>query len=162
MKTILRSLAFLFVCAIGISCESDDGPSYKFLDRDLSGEIDNEAWAYEDGYAEIDDFGGEEMLDINLTLVQAQSGCDIFIPEGNQVFFSVPNAVGLYKLSFDFNGGESQTVTLWDDSKSLNIICGDGAVQILSITANEVSGRIDARSDKDSHVNGNFTLNICP
>lgn len=77
------------------------------------------------------------------------------------MFFTVPNEVGLYKLSFDLGSFSGQTVTLFDQQTVLNTIATTGAIEILTITDTEVTGRVDARADKDNFVNGNFTVSFC-
>src|SRR5689334_11786833 len=98
------TLASCALIAVACSCggDEDNGPGYSFIDQTAAGEIDNVIWTYADGYADIADFGsGDIHVSVNLALPQTDHGCDIFIPEGDMVFFSVPNKVGLYKLKFD-------------------------------------------------------------
>lgn len=168
MKKLSAFASFVLI-ALTFSCggDEDNGPGYKFIDQDAAGEIDNVSWTYADGYASIDDFGGGEMrVSVDLTLPQVKHGCDMDFPEGDAVFFSVPNEVGLYKLKFDFNCSnncdDEYTVTLFKKDGFENFIASEGAVEILAISASEVSGRLDARYDDNSYVNGNFTVSICP
>ena len=80
-------------------------------------------------------------------------------------FFSVPNEVGIYKLKLNLNCftcADNFTVTLFEKDGSMNFIATDGAVEILTISDTQVSGRIDARYDGNTFVNGNFTVSICP
>lgn len=165
-RSILPSVFVLLTC-LTLACSDDDekGNSYSFKDRDLQGEIEGDSWTYADGYVETMTVDGEESLSVNLMLVQESAACAVF-PEGDQVFFFVPNAVGLYKLSFDLGSFDGQVVTLYDDDNggpnATNIIATTGAIEILTITDTEVTGRIDARYDKDNYVNGNFTVSFCP
>lgn len=165
MKTTLKSL-MLLIAAVAFSCGGDEenGPGYEFIDQDAAGEIGNVSWVYADGFASIVDFGGGEIrVSVDLTLIQDEEGCDIFIAEGDAFFFSVPNEVGLYKLKMDNVGTDSYTVTLYDDDEATNyLVVEGGAVEILAISGTEVSGRIDARHDSQTFVNGNFTVSICP
>lgn len=149
----------LFVClTVAFSCrENDSGPGYNFKDQDAMGEIAGGEWRYQDGYADVN---GDE---INLTLMSAQEdggrGCDVFLPEGDQVFFSVPAEKGLYKLGL---GVDSRVVTLLDDEETFNYLAVEGAIEILSISRTDISGRIDARNDEDDNfVNGDFRILIC-
>jgi hypothetical protein len=162
LKSILRlqsvlALTFLLACS-----DDDEKSSYSFKDQDLSGEIEGDSWTYEDGFVEEGTYEDEEVLDISLFLDQGVPACETFSREGDQVFFFVPNAVGLYKLNFDLSSFDGQTVTLFDDEETLNVIATEGAIEILSITETEVTGRIDARADGNNHVNGNFTVSFCP
>jgi hypothetical protein len=160
----INRLILLVFATIAFSCGSDggeNGPGYEFIDQDAAGEIENEPWAYADGYASIND----DMISIDLVLPQDEEGCDMGIPEGSSVFFNVPNAVDLYKLKFNLsNPVGNQTVTLYleDGLNSVNYVATEGAIEILEITGSTVSGRIDARYDKNTYVNGNFTISICP
>lgn len=161
VKSILKvcpALIFMFL----LSCGDDDDGSYSFKDQDLSGKIDGVSWTYADGYVEVDTHDDVDILDVTLTLEQDGNICTGF-PEGDRVFFFVPNAVGIYKLYFKLSSFEGQTVTLLDDDQNppLNIIATEGAIEILTITDTEVTGRIDARADKKSYVNGNFTVSFC-
>jgi hypothetical protein len=155
-----RAVLFLMASLIGFSCKDDEDakPKYEFKDQDLSGKIENVAWTYEEGTADANG----NTLSIDLFLDQVDPVCELFgFPEGNQVFFTVPNQVGVYELKFDFSGSDNQTVTLFVPEEVLNIICSKGAIEILSISDTEVTGRIDARSDENNYINGNFTVVIC-
>ena len=154
MKKIILfgCLAALFSCR-----EEDSGPGYNFKDQFVMGEIDGEGWRYQDGYAEIN---GDK---IEITLMVAQEdgvkACDVFLPEGDQVFFTVPADKGLYKLGLN---SSSRTVTMLDEEETLNHIADDGAIEILNISNSDIKGRIDARSDEEeNYVNGDFRVLIC-
>ena len=155
-KIILLSIALLsFACS-----DDDEGPAYDFKDQTLQGLINSKSWAFVDGSAEISAFD-ESKLSIELGAVELEDPCDIFGFSGLRVFFSIDNEVGLKELNFSFEE-EGQTVTLFDPEGTLNIIATAGAVEILSISSTEVSGRIDARSEgSDDGVNGNFTVSFC-
>ncbi|WP_133259729.1 hypothetical protein [Pseudochryseolinea flava] len=148
----------LFACLVVLfSCKDDDsGPGYDFEDQDAMGEIDGKEWRYQDGYADVSN------NEVRVTLMVAQdgeSGCDVFLAEGDQVFFTVPAEKGIYKLSL---GADSRTVTLLSDEEIPdNHIASEGAVEIVSISSTDVKGKIDARSSDDSFVNGDFRVLIC-
>jgi hypothetical protein len=148
---------FLLFIVVMIGCGKDDPqPTYKFKDQTAAGEIENVAWVFVEGKAEVN---GEE-LSIDLMLDQIEAPCDIFgFPEGDFVFFTVPSSVGLYKLSF---GSNSQTATLLESDEFVNIIISEGAIEILTITETEVTGRLDLRFDNTNYINGNFTVDLCP
>ncbi len=160
----LTALSFSFLSiALLISCSSDGGddgnplPSYDFIDRDLQGKIDGQNWTYAAGFAE-DSFFEEGNLSIEMTNETYDNPCDEFLLDGLKVFFDIEAQVGLKELKFAEDG---QTITLFNPATSLNIILVEGAVEILSITTSEVSGRIDGRSDEDNFINGNFTVPYC-
>ncbi|MBL7840746.1 MAG: hypothetical protein JNJ75_11430 [Cyclobacteriaceae bacterium] len=166
-RSIFYTLLFSST-ALLLSCSDDDekGPSYSFKNQDLQGKIEGGSWTYADGYVETTTLEGVESLSVNLMLTQVDGACGNFSVEGDEVFFFVPNAVGLYKLSFDLGSFDGQVVTLYDDDDGgpdpINVIATKGAIEILTITDTEVTGRIDARADKDNFVNGNFTVSFCP
>jgi hypothetical protein len=156
MKRYYSPLALVALIAL-TSCGGDDeaSPSYKFKDQTAQGKINDEAFSYGDGYADVE----TDEIRITLTLPQTEDICDI-MPEGNTVTFYVDNEVKLSKLSFNPNSFEGQTVTLYDGTTSH--IATQGAIEILSVTDTEVTGRLDARSDSETYINGNFTVQRCP
>jgi hypothetical protein len=144
------------------SCSSEDPkPAYNFVDQDLSGKIENEAWTFGDGYAAVTGAGADAKMHITLLKEVEGEGCDI-IPTGDMVIFTLPFATGLETLLLDFNNLEnSRTVTLFDEEQTLNSIATQGAVEITSISDTEVVGRIDAQADNGNYVNGNFAVSLC-
>jgi hypothetical protein len=163
MRTKILSL-FLIV-AFGCS-KTEETPSstYEFKNQDVTGKINKVAWTYADGYADVSSSSGSEpRVRVSLVLAQSKKGCDIFLATGNQVVFSLPAKVGLYKLSFNLNGGTGYTATLLENATiPNNLIASDGAIEILTLTSTEITGRMDARYDGESFVNGNFKVAICP
>lgn len=127
----------------------------------LKGQINGKSWSFVDGSAEISSFD-DSKISIELGAQELEDPCDIFGSSGLRVFFSIKNEVALTELNFSFEES-GQTVTLFDPEGTLNIIVSTGAVEILSISDTEVSGRIDARYEGDSGdgVNGNFTVTFC-
>jgi hypothetical protein len=83
MNRILLSL-FVVLAVSVVSCKDDDDakPSYNFKDQDVQGKIGNESWTYVDGYALADEF-----FVITLTLEEAETGCNISVPEKDRVAF---------------------------------------------------------------------------
>lgn len=157
IKTLVfAALLFVFSCG-----EDDEKKAYSFKDQELSGEIAGDSWTYADGYVEEGTFDDEAILDVSLFLAQDEPACETFGIEGDEVFFMIPNAVGLYKLSLNSNF-EGRTVTLLDREDFTNIIVTEGAVEILTITSTGITGRIDARFDGNNYVNGNFEVSFCP
>jgi hypothetical protein len=151
---------FVLTVALGLTAcggDDDNSPSYKFKDQNAQGKINNTAFAYADGFADVDD----EEINVTLTLEQSGDICSN-MPEGNTVFFTVDNELKVSKLYFNLGTFEGQTVTLFQDEGTLNVIATKGAVEILSVTETEVTGRLDARADSDSFINGNFTVQRCP
>ncbi|MBT1702209.1 hypothetical protein [Chryseosolibacter indicus] len=158
MKYNFLTLALFFSIVIFISCSDDDESAtsaYKFDNVDATGKINNVPFTYADGYADI----SNNEIRITLSLPQDNPGCAMFIPEGNQVFFTIDKAIKITALKFTQT--ESHTVTLFEADKTMNYIASKGAVEITEITDTKVSGRIDARMDSKTFVNGNFTVPVC-
>ncbi len=170
-KQIRHSLPFLGLVFIltSISCGDDDsGSSVDFKDQNLQGTIDGLPYTYGEGFVEQETFNDMDQLSFNLFDVNEEftDVCDIFgFGEEVSVFFNVPNATGLYELSFDFSSFSGQVVTLFnpngEDGIPQNNIASTGAIEILTISETQVTGRIDARIDGDNTVNGNFTAVFC-
>jgi hypothetical protein len=161
MKTKFLTLLVIFAIACSKK-EEAPVPAYSFKNQDVSGKINNVAWAYADGYADVTS-GTDPKVDVKLLLTQSNKGCAITNATGNQVFFRLPAKVGLYTINFDLTGSTtSYTATLFEKATTLNIIANSGAIEILTLTNTEVTGRMDARSDDKSFVNGNFKVAICP
>jgi hypothetical protein len=158
-----KVLALLLISAVACSKKEEAPmPAYSFKNQEVSGKINNVAWAYADGFADLFSSGSEPKVDIKLFLAQPSKGCNVVSVSGNQVFFFLPAKIGLYPLSFNLSGGASYTATLFEKATTLNIIASTGAIEILTLSSTEVTGRIDARSDDKSFVNGNFKIAICP
>jgi hypothetical protein len=167
MKRSTILLAMLITLAI--SCKDDDTTEkksgYSFNDHTLQGMIGGVLWTQRSGFATAEIVNGERVLGIDLiqNIATAEEGSDM-MPEGNYVFFDVPDAVGIYELNINWDANlasgndESQTVTLYNEATGVSHIATKGAVEILTITDTEITGRIDARSEAGTYINGNFTV----
>jgi len=161
--TLLLSFSILFI----VSCSKDDeagSGGYEFKNQNAQGTIDGISFSFGEGTAEDSFFNdGELSIDLFDDSEDITDICDSFsFGDFVRVFFDVPNAVGVYELSFSLTDAENgRTVTLFNPANTLNIIATEGAVEILSITDTEVSGRLDVRGGDDDSVNGNFTVTIC-
>lgn len=158
----LTLIALLSLCLFCCGGDDEGSPKYSFKDQTLSGKIDNIGWIYGDGYSSIDG----DYADITLVTDQIEDeGCNIWDIEGNYIFFYVPATVGVHPLKkLDLSGSleDNQTVTLLvNEDIPVNIIAQKGAIEILTISETQITGRIDARFDDESFVNGNFTVTIC-
>ncbi|HEX5171373.1 MAG TPA: hypothetical protein VFW11_19485 [Cyclobacteriaceae bacterium] len=157
-----RSLFFIVSLAVIISsCGDDEEPAYSFKNQNLSGKIGNAAWEFGDGYAEIFGMGDDSQLQFDLFIELDGEGCNV-IPVGNEVLFSVPKKVGVYKLKADLSDMENSLfVNLFEEETTGHNLASKGAIEILTITETEVTGRIDASLDEMNTINGNFAVNIC-
>jgi hypothetical protein len=170
MKRSTTLLAMLI--ALAISCKDDDSTEkksgYSFKDQKLQGMIGGVLWTQRSGFATAEIVNGQKVLGIDLiqNAAAGEEGSDMEMPEGNYVFFDVPDAVGLYELNINWDANlasgndESQTITLYNETAGVSHIATKGAVEILTITDTEITGRIDARSEAGTYINGNFTVSL--
>ncbi|WP_370086139.1 hypothetical protein [Ekhidna sp.] len=168
MKNQLKYLLSGFIIASVIllsSCGGDDaGPAYNFIDQNLQGTIDGQNFVYGEGIVEASSFNeGKFSLDLYDEQEEITDICDFFgFGDHVSIFFEIPDEIGLYELFLNLESFEGQTVTLFNPDGSQNNIATMGAVEILSISATQVKGRMDARMDEANSVNGNFTVQFCP
>ena len=145
-----------------VACGEDEenGPSFEFINQNLQGSINGETWNFESGDAGESTFD-EGQLFVTLYGTMVEDPCEAFGVVGNSVFFSIPNEIGVHELHLNFEEGSGQTATLFDDSETLNIIATEGAIELISNTNGTLTGRMDARGNDNSAVNGNFSVPIC-
>lgn len=162
----LRSVLPVLIIVLSVlSCE-DDGKKkdYTFKDQDAQGKIAGNNWTYASGkFRYLEDVEYGEYMNITLYSASDDPVCstsamafiDIVFPAetGLQEIANPdfpPVVVFLHDLSVDPGAGPYMGVGK------------KGAVEILSITDTEVTGRIDVRESNNSFVNGNFTVSFCP
>lgn len=169
MKNYFKNLLVIstfFLTLLITSCnkDEDNGASYSFKDQNLQGLIEGIAFDFKDGTASEGFEEGELFIKLINETEPSEEACEAFGTEKVNVIFSIPNQVGIYELSFSFSGSSNQTVSLVDnesDEIPLTVVATLGAVEILSISENQITGRMDARADGSSFVNGNFTADFC-
>jgi hypothetical protein len=129
------------------------GSPYGFIDQNLQGKIGGVAWSFVSGTADSTFIGGELYIELYNISPSGDPWAGGYAAAQDHVLFSVPATVGVYPLSL------SQTATLNQFAGSMNYICTETAVEILSIdtTGLSVTGRINASYDGSTSVNGNFT-----
>jgi len=149
----------------GCSKDSSDDTSFDIRDQTLQGQFDGKSFSLVSGYAE-DSYpsGTEYEIDLFNVAPKTSNPWDGgAYPSGSvylEVAFSVPQAVGTYKLSLG-----PQTATLYDPANDhLNIICDEGSIRIDSISGGYITGAMAARQsdDHDQYVNGTFSVPIKP
>ena len=158
----MKKLFFILIFGglILTSCGSDDEPSskYNFEDQVAQGQIEGEAWSFKVGKAFLsEDLDGNVIYSMRMYGMQETftEPCGEFA-DFNEVFFYLPTEIGLYELKF---GG--RTATLLFRETYYNILASDGAIEILTISDTEITGRLDIRSGENNFINGNFRLDIC-
>ena len=159
----MRNLALILCLSLLagiISCggDSEDCPSPTFKSQTLQGKISGADWIFETGSAE-ESFFDSEKISIELTDQSFASPCDEFSFGGNVILFSVDNAVGVYTVCFNLDATENQTFTLYDGST--NNIITNGGIEITSISASSVSGKLTGSIDDQNFVDGTFTVPFC-
>ena len=144
------------------STKFGDSYKYSFLDRELSGVINDKDWNFQTGLVteaiHEDDKYLVELYSDNLT-----DPCDIATEmHGNYVSFYIPMYRGVYVLDFSLFG-ESQTVSLFDREYDLMFSASKGAIEITELDSINgiLSGRIDAYIDTETNINGWFSAKIC-
>ncbi len=169
MKATIKSLLtvlVLFSIILATSCGKDEenGPSYDFIDQNLQGTFDGLTFELKEGVVEETTIEGENLLSFDLYDINEEftEACDLFgFGDEVNVFFFIPNEVGLYELSLDLSSFSGRTVTILDPSDFTNYIATIGAVEILTITDTEVTGRMDAQVEPGKGINGNFSASFC-
>lgn len=151
-KLITLSALLVITMLVALSC------SPGFIDQDLQGMVNGVEWTYASGFAE-ESFSDSTKYSIDL-YAGDPSGGDVcatgaFSHIDDYVMFSVPKEVGVYDLGLS----QGQTVTIY--AGGTNYICVEGAVEIVSVTDTEIVGKLNAKSDNDNYVNGNFTVTLC-
>lgn len=151
--------ALLLISILLTSCGGDECPNASFQDQTLKGMIGGSAWFLTTGKAEISFFDNDR-LSVELTIENNPNICDSFNLSGRTVLFDIDRATGLYVICFKLDrSGSEQTLTIYDGFSN-NIVTA-GAIEILTITDNELTGRIDGRFDDNNFVNGNFSVPLC-
>lgn len=153
---LCTSMVFIGACS---DDESDNGNGgFEFIDQPLQGKIAGADWTFVIGSVIVSTFNSEEYrYSLLSTSIDNSELCDSFAHTGDRIFFFIPQEEGVFELSLD------QSVAMFDEENTDNIIATDGAVEILSIDRDTgvITGRIDARFDGNNFVNGNFTATLC-
>ncbi|WP_436516147.1 hypothetical protein [Ekhidna sp. To15] len=164
-KSGLLTLGVISIILIS-SCSSDaeTSPSFSFIDQNLQGTIDGISFTSKGGF--YSEFSQEEEILMRI-YDSTESGeiCDISSNESVLVSVMLSKKVGVYDLSFNVSPPDAITVNLVNpnsgDGFPSNSIAMVGAVEILTVSETEVTGRMDATFDIGNTVNGNFTVISC-
>ncbi len=171
LKWSLLLCAALFSTLSFTACGGDDGDDPEpedtcvpeFASAVATGSFMGTAYTIVEGTAE-EDFADANNYRFNL-YGEAVMGdpCDGFNFDKPKlsIIFSIPKEVGVYNLGV----AAGNTVT-FNDATVVNEVNADiatcGGVEILSVTATEITGRIDAFANSTSDLNGTFTVALCP
>lgn len=160
----LRSVLPVLIIVLSVlSCGEDDGKKkdHSFKDQDAQGKIAGNNWTYASGKFRYSDDGES----IYITLYNATEDPVCATSATAFIDISFPAEPGLQEIE---NPGSPPVVVLLHE---LTVDTGagpymgvgkKGAVEILTITDTEVTGRMDVRESNNSFVNGNFTVSFCP
>ena len=174
---LLNVIPFIFLLSVSSCNDDEDSPSYDydFKDQNLAGTIDGLPFVLGEGRVVVVPYRGlfedeeeEDYLSFNLSHVNEQQGdegvCSSF--EGNEVrvIGFIPAEIGIYEFSgadfFEAIVNLSNPVNP-DDIVNNILAPRMGAVDILTITDSEVTGRMDVFIDDESSINGNFSAVVC-
>jgi hypothetical protein len=156
------SIVLIAICCALSGCGKDDNPkTYSFKDQDITGKIGNSSWSMLSGYAHSEISGEDTFVYITCNNTTSIDPCSSY-PSDYHVFFTLPLKTGLYVLGYDAqNPFLGWSVTLFNIDAETNSIADVGAVEIISVSETQITGRIDASADELNFVNGNFTVTIC-
>lgn len=142
-----------------------------FKEQMLSGKINKNEWTFQTGSVRLTAIDSIYTYSFDLTDTTAADTCNIW-QDGDyeKIIFAIRSdveelATGVYPIKMSlFNMEKNQTVTLVyseGDKAPNNSICTKGAIEIMEVTPNSISGRLDAYANDFSNVNGNFTATRC-
>jgi len=163
MNKIMKGVIGILALAFLVSCGNDEsGPAYEFIDQPLQGKIGGVDFMMKDGKVEEGIFEEDGWFISIYGEDEVPEACEVSSAEKNYLFFNVPLEVGIYKLYFKLSTFEGQLVNLFDiEDEDMQNLASEGAIEILSISETEVTGRMDARFNNQNAVNGNFTVSFC-
>ncbi|MBI4647047.1 MAG: hypothetical protein HY738_10780 [Bacteroidia bacterium] len=154
-KIVFIILTLLILASCKEKDENNEQPVYNFKDQTLQGIIGGAAWNFKYGgfrTSAIDT--SRYWIELYGQLETDASPCLNNKGYDDLVLMSLPKQIGLYEL------GNLQ-VTLYETGNNINKSVYSGAVEILSVENNIMTGRIDAYLNDDYLVNGNFSANKC-
>jgi hypothetical protein len=159
MKQITLYVFLFFVIIYG--CSKDTEKKYNFKNQNLSGKINGATWTQKSGLAQFEAYYTDSTISFNMFNASTANICQLF-PETNEIFFSLPKQTGLYLINWNpENPQMGVSLTMYCTDNHTNYIATSGAIEILSISQTEITGRIDAYNDDFNYVNGNFTVPVC-
>ena len=167
----MKKLLFWLALIVGItvvfgSCSSSEDttttsstaiPDYETTT--LSGKVAGTSWTFQTGRVTVPSSSGSYWVYMtNDNLSNACSSTYTGTSSNPVVFYarSEAPAVGETELGW---GTDKGTATAYDGST--NYILSTGKISIVTATTTEVTGKMYAKYDSDSEINGTFTLSRC-
>jgi hypothetical protein len=166
-RTPMRFLAYpifllaLSSCAVEVSGTGNTTGSGDFtvdyIDQDIQGTFENTDVTF--GAGKFSQSVGDDttytVVIYDNTVTDACNTSQTFASEYLVIFTTT--AVGTYDLSL--TGDDVQTVTFAENNE--NFIITEGQLQIETLTASELTGRMHVNYSGDIELNGNFSVQTC-
>jgi len=156
MKQLSKCLSWGLIVLIAASCGDDDGgnqPAYNFEDQPLQGQIMGKDFILGESVFEIDE---DDYLSISLFNEDRDVALPCAISNDPDIELYMPMKVGIHI----FNELNIEPLVYFPEAVEFPDFA-KGAVEILSITDTEITGRVDVTTPEGSSVNGNFKAAVC-
>lgn len=163
---------FLFSCKkeeveLPLIPEPEEEPAYEFIDQDLQGEFEGEAWKFISGSAFYAHVGvaldsSEFAYRTTLLYEMDHGNCTSYTPTKKHLICYIPLEEGLYELERDFGEEKLQQVLFSNITKN-GAEANLGAINVIKVDTlkKELIFQLDARYVDSYFVNGNCTIPIC-
>lgn len=167
MKDSKNIFGLLVLCVLFISCGSDTGMEKEkemeetCTNNILSGTVQELPWTFAAGVASI--FDDEMNIDFYSTSETLTDGdvCQGVTRMSPYIFGRIKSEVGRTDLDNPFSGNpDAKSLTIFDPATNLNIIIGEGYIEILSVTDTKITGELNMGNGEEE-VCGPFELEIC-
>ncbi len=159
-----KNIAILLTIALLIiSCENNENEThYEFIDQDITGFVGGKSWEAAGGTCT------EAVIDTSMYLVSLFQYVD---PDNvcntqskvRKITFYISKSPSFYELIFTTVNSRSVTFYYYEDKQLFYNIAIKGAIEVLEVNqfTGKITGRIDAHSNENNTVNGNFEAEIC-
>ena len=146
MKNGLNITWLVILSLFSISCSSDTEMEKKEMEdmctnNILSGTVQDMPWSFAVGVADI--FDDEMNIDFYSTSETLTNGdvCQGVTRMTPYIFGRIKSVVGRTDFDDPFSGNpDSKSITIFDPATNLNIIIGDGYLEVLSISDTKITG----------------------
>ena len=120
----------------------------------LSGFIAGQAWTI--ASADTNAFLSDDSSYFATAYGEPVEACGIAATTQGELLLSVPTALGDYPLGLDMSA------TFYDPNTNDNLIATQGHLVVDALTSTTISGGAVIEFNDDNHVNGRFSITICP
>lgn len=87
--------------------------------------------------------------------------CEFTFRSHDQISFRPPYEVGRYELFADEDTYFNLSVNFWDQDETDHYNAYEGYIEIISISEEKVTGKVDATHDNNTWVRGSFEIAFC-